>query len=393
MEVAVVVQRWTVRQSVLFLGVLALVAQRGTADVGRARGGTLELRPEANVIVGDVKLKQLCRWGEDDNATFAAVADLVVARVDEGKPFVSVKLDDVRAILEGAGMNAAAVRFTGAAACTVSRADVNVDTATAFNDWARTQEQSKAASRPVPEVFGTTTAPTGQPLPATPQGAKPADNQGSAAIRTLREQLVTELATRLQLPAEALQMAFDPRDEKVLALTNPPFKFQILPRKFRNLGSVNWDVVVITGAGEQKMNISAVARAWQDQVVAARPIAFKQILRAEDVEEKRVLVDTLADAPPPARSQVVGQQASLELKIGAVLTANSVDSVPLVRTGQLVTVTVSQGAVSIKTAARAMDSATYGQPVKLRNEITKDVFEAIVTGQQEASVGSPTVGG
>jgi hypothetical protein len=53
----------------------------------------------------------------------------------------------------------------------------------------------------------------------------------------------------------------------------------------------------------------------------------------------------------------------------------------------------ARAAADTAAAARAIDSATYGQPVKLRNEITKEVFEAVVTGQQEAMVGSPGIGG
>src|SRR5688572_14630309 len=62
-------------------------------------GATLELRAEATVYGSDVKLRQVCRWSKDDAAVFAPVADLVLARIPDGSPFVSLNLDGVRSTL------------------------------------------------------------------------------------------------------------------------------------------------------------------------------------------------------------------------------------------------------------------------------------------------------
>src|SRR5438477_676403 len=39
-------------------------------------GATLELRDEATIVGGEVKLKQVCRWSEVDNASMSPIADL-----------------------------------------------------------------------------------------------------------------------------------------------------------------------------------------------------------------------------------------------------------------------------------------------------------------------------
>ena len=90
-----------------------------------------------------------------------------------------------------------------------------------------------------------------------------------------------------------------------------------------------------------------------------------------------------ADAP---RAQAVGQQAVLDLKPGTVLTARAVEAVPLARTGQLITVTTGTNGISVRTVARAMDSGTFGQSIRVRNEATKDVYEVILTGPQAGSM-------
>src|SRR4051794_13061988 len=46
---------------------------------------SIEMRGEASVSNGEVTLKQICRWPDADTEAFAAVADLVVLRLGEGK--------------------------------------------------------------------------------------------------------------------------------------------------------------------------------------------------------------------------------------------------------------------------------------------------------------------
>ena len=40
-------------------------------------GATLELRGEATITGGDVKLKQVCRWSDTDKAAFEPIADFL----------------------------------------------------------------------------------------------------------------------------------------------------------------------------------------------------------------------------------------------------------------------------------------------------------------------------
>jgi len=164
----------------------------------------------------------------------------------------------------------------------------------------------------------------------------------------------------------------------------------------RNLGAVSWDVQILTAGGaggaarrSQKMTIAATARAWQRQVVLNKPLSFKQTIRDGDVAERRVLVDSLDDETLLGIRQVVGQQASRELRPGALMTAKTVQAVPLARPGQFVTVLLNRGAVTVKTVARAMEEGSYGQTIKVKSDATKDVFEVVLTGPQEATLGPP----
>ena len=119
-----------------------------------------------------------------------------------------------------------------------------------------------------------------------------------------------------------------------------------------------------------------------------KPLAYKQLIQNGDVIEKRILSDSLPGDPLVTKGQAVGQQASRELKPGTVLNARMLDPVELVKSGQFVTITVSHGAVSIKTVARAMESGSLGQTIKVKNETTKDIFDVVLTGTQQGSLNS-----
>jgi flagella basal body P-ring formation protein FlgA len=369
-----------------------------------AAGATLELRGEATVYGPEVKLKQVCRWSARDAGVFGPISDMVLARIPNNTPFQPVSIAQIRTTLHDAGVNLAVVKFSGPTTCTVTRSDVEYNEQEALLQWARARE-----GQPVPAGERTpATAAKGNPEPAAPQKAAPTSTptstelfapdaesddqqQERSPVHTLRDALIDDLSVRLRIPVEQLQVTFDPRDEQALRLAEPQFKFNLQPRRARNLGAVSYDVQIVTEAGKsQKLAVNATARAWQQQVVLGTPLAFRQTIRAADVAERRVLVDSQGDDPLLTPQQVIGQQAARELRPGTVMTAKMVQAVPLARTGQFITVTLNRGAVRVKTVARAMEEGSFGQTIKVKNEATRDVYNVVLTGPQEASMGPPT---
>jgi flagella basal body P-ring formation protein FlgA len=321
--------------------------------------GTLEVRGEATIVGPEVKLRQVCRWGEADEAAFGGAGELVVARITQ-QGVQAIELNELKAALHDAGVNLATIRFAGNVTCNVTRSDAGQPG----------DQAGLATAVSVRKLTPTTSAATTQ--------------QADGGVMTLRERLTRDVAERLALPIETVQVAFAAGDEKLLSLPEPQFRFNIDPRRVRNLGSVSWEVTIeaegAKGVKPQKAVITAMARAWQNQLVVNKPVAGRQTIREDDVIERRALVDKLEDGQLLTRGQVVGQQAVLDMKPGTVLTARTVEATPLARVGQLVTVTINSGGVHIRTVARAMDAGTFGQSIRVRNETTKDVYEVILTG-------------
>jgi flagella basal body P-ring formation protein FlgA len=361
-------------------------------------GATLELRGEATIAGTEVKLKQVCRWADADKAAFEPVADLVVTRLGPSVPFRALSLAELKTTLQDAGVNLAIIRFAGVTSCTINRSDLATDERAALQDWVDARLGKTPATSPTsfsggPEgrargAASSSTTPTlNAALPAAAVVLGKSESE-SKEYHTLRDLLIADLCERLSLDAASLQMKFNPADERVLALAEPQFKFNVDGRRIRNLGEVTWVVTLVASGGGSTQNVSvtATARAWQDQLVIQKPVAYHQTLRNEDLLDRRTLVDSLSGEPQIKRDQVVGQWAGQELKAGTILTPRLIEPAPLVRSGQLVTISLQQGNVQIKTVARAMEGGSYGQTVRVKNEANNSIYEVTLTGPQEAQM-------
>jgi flagella basal body P-ring formation protein FlgA len=352
-------------------------------------GATLELKGEVSLIGEEVKLKQVCRWADGDKAAFESIADLVLFRLSRQAPYRTLTVREMRDTLHDAGVNLAVVRLAGATTCTVARTDVKFDERSALDQWIASKDQGAAkpalidAPATQPAKGATVAAAVLKPV-ATVETPKPIAEV--KPYKSLRDYLVLEVSERLNLPAEQLQIHFNPADEHVLSLTEPHFEFNVNPPRNKNLGEVTWDVTIVADGTNQKTTVTANLKAWQSQIIVNKPLGYRQMIREDDVIERRILVDRLNDDPLVTRAQVVGQMSGRDLKLGTILTARLIDPTILVKSGQLVSITLTQGAISAKSVARATEQGTIGQTIRVKNEVTNNLFDVVVTGPQTAKL-------
>ena len=87
--------------------------------------------------------------------------------------------------------------------------------------------------------------------------------------------------------------------------------------------------------------------------------------------------ELLSDAHNPDE----GQRAKRFISIGAILESSLLEEVPLVKRGELVTITSAIGGVSVVTTAKAAGSGLLGEVVRIRSLSSKHVeFDAVVVG-------------
>ena len=398
--------------------------------VPRAQGAlaTIELRPIARVYGSQVTLKQVGRWSRNDIPYFDALQDLVIAQVSPGREGVVISHEQIRTTLHDAGVNLASIRFTGAASVSITVSTAASPTAgqrlpealriTGERSTANDSGENSGKHSAIDNVIVAQAANADHNTNSAMSTSDNADliaaavanqdetvsgelvgprlpTQARQPIQPLREHvettdlrtmLVNELANRSRMKLEQLQIEFAEKDRGVLALTSPQFRFDVKPR-MSVLGPVSWQVTVGAGSESRRIQIDAQARAWVEEVVVVRPVAMQQVIGEADIEVRRALIDALPVDELVTRVNASGMQASRDLKPGTVLTGRMVRSPELVRAGQLVTVTPNSGQVQVTAVAKAMSGGTKGQTIKVQNQSTRQTFDVVVTGPQEAALG------
>ena len=353
----------TAAKTILFVFVIAMLAHLCTMQLAHGEAflspaktaATAALRSEASLTGDEIRLRDVARWSADDRATLDPIADLVVAHFGVGVGVRNLALGELKTLLKDAGVNLATIDFVGPLGCRVSRSDLVMSSAKKLD-----QAAAAEANAPVP----------------------PAADAVATGGRTLRRVLAEDLANRLNLPADDIQLSFKPTDDAVVSKPEPAGGFTLRSQRTGNLGDVSWVVTL----GGQRVFLSGSARAWRQQVVLNNAVPARSAIEAGDVTEKRQLIDNLPPDPPLTLDRTVGQAASRDLKPGQVVTSSMVMALKLVSQGQDVTVDTRAGGIRLTTAARALTDGAIGQTVRLRNESTREVFNAVVTGPKQVSL-------
>ncbi|MBC7783057.1 MAG: flagellar basal body P-ring formation protein FlgA [Burkholderiales bacterium] len=394
------------RSTILFIIVIALLAQLCSSQLAHgqpapvekfitagtfASGVSVELRGEAIVVGGEVRFRQIARWSDADKPTLDPIGDLIIARFGAGERYKSIGLTELRTLFTDAGVNISTLNFVGPMTCALTRSDQKLEEGKAIEQLVAS---THAGATGLPHGSGNNVAASEVAFagPATMPTSKTSISSASTETtdRSLRELLTADLAQRVNVPIESLQITFKGQDDGALRLTERQCSFSIDAQRASNLGEVSWYVRTTNtdgpAAGTTRTFISATARAWQDQLVVAKTLGSKQLITEADVVERRALVDRVNDDPLLKRDQVVGQVAGREIRAGTVVTAKLVDAVQLIRAGQFITIEHATGAVKVKIVAKALDAGSYGQSIRVLNQTTREVIRVTVTGPQQAAM-------
>lgn len=135
-----------------------------------------------------------------------------------------------------------------------------------------------------------------------------------------------------------------------------------------------------------KMNIPVVINQYDDVLWLKNPIARGQNIDENDVIAKKMNVSKLIKGYFIHFDQLKSLQTKRALKANSILTPNQFKARNLVKTGQLVTVILKTNNLNIKTSATALQSASKGKLVKVRNNSTLKILSGIVTAEGTVQV-------
>ena len=342
---------------------------------GRALAGSVRLWPDAVAAGEEVRLADLCELRDFDAATERALRDRVVTAAPPSGGSRVVHLEMIREALIAGGVNMAEVTLRGATQCAVTRPAAAAPHATPVT--------------PTRGGIAPAHPPGGPGAPVSPALQPAADAASAAVVPTLRGAVQAHFDEQFRRYAGRAEVLFDRTSEQILGLAGPAYEFRVDRQRGTSLGLAPIEVQVRSG-GEVLQTVSMVVQVSMIRraVVARRSINQDAAIRPGDVETTSITFGHLDRLGLDDVAQAVGQRARQFIQAGTLILPEMLESVPLVRRGELVTLAAVAGGIRVVTTAKAAGSGVLGDVVKVRAIDDKRVeFDAVVVGPGEVQIG------
>lgn len=348
--------------------VAVLLGEPGAA----ALAGSIRVYATAVVTGDSVRLEDVCELNGFDTETTERLGAVVVAPSPAAGGSRLLNLDAIRPAIAGA-VKLSGVTIRGATQCAVSRPSDSLPKSTA-------ESASKRVARPTsnPKV-----APT-----ATGAAAHPAAKPDELMV-SLRQAVVDHFNQEFARYGGTAEIVFDHTSDQVLDLSGPAYQFRVRSKQAQWLGLCPLEVdVLAAGSVVQTVPLVVQATMTRHVVVAKRTINQDATIQAADVNLAALSFTKFDDLGVSDPSQVIGQRAKRVISAGALVEMGSLESVPLVLRGQLVTIVSEVAGIRVVTTGKAAQDGRRGEVIKVRSVDDKKVeFDAIVTAPGQVRIG------
>ncbi len=143
--------------------------------------------------------------------------------------------------------------------------------------------------------------------------------------------------------------------------------------------------IVVRGGDASTASAPTAAKGNVDILVYARSLSAGEIVQPTDMIWAKAAAPP-ADAPRDS-DVVIGMAAKRPLREGAPVSLRDVSAPIVIKAGEDVAVTWSDGGMTLLLQAKAQTSAAVGESFNVINPASKKVIEAVATGPGEAVVG------
>lgn len=129
---------------------------------------------------------------------------------------------------------------------------------------------------------------------------------------------------------------------------------------------------------EWTVYVPVKVKVLQSVVVAARPLAANKTLTKTDIKLELMDIGELRQGFMQSTDKVLGQQLKYPLSMGMVLPPRGLKLEKVVRRGEQITLVANAGTMEVRMNGTAMEDASVGERVKVKNSSSKRVVEGIV---------------
>lgn len=113
-------------------------------------------------------------------------------------------------------------------------------------------------------------------------------------------------------------------------------------------------------------------------VVASRPLSSNQLIGQSDIKLMQWDIGSLQHGYLNSTQLVIGQQLKYPVSMGSVIKPNSLQAQKIVHRGDQIMLVAMAGQMEVRMSGTALDDATLGERVKVKNSTSKRIVEGVV---------------
>ncbi len=345
---------------------MVLIATLSVSASEPVRSDNVEIRlwQQVTVTKPEIHLAEMADIIGTSDDLAALRRFLISNALIENQPLI-VRAWDISRRLAEAGFDSGAIRITGAARCEINYV-ANKDEK---NDKVKKSDDALSIA-----------------------GA--ARLAGPSTLETKVRELICNRLSEKQLSNEAkITITFNPTLQELLSLTEPPYRFVIEPQQ----SNVQWMGLVGLNVKIYRDNnlVRNIAMLVDVQVkipviIANTTINSKSPITRNDIKTVWKDISQNNTKSFTDLEKIIDSQAKRMIPAGAIITSDMIESIPLVRRNQLVTVVYQKGGLEIKLVGKSLNNAGRNEIVRVRNERSKEIFSAKVIDSGKVLVESNT---
>jgi flagella basal body P-ring formation protein FlgA len=155
----------------------------------------------------------------------------------------------------------------------------------------------------------------------------------------------------------------------------------------RNMVSGNTAILVrCPQESSWKIHLPVTIDVFDDVIVAAKPLLKGQFIDTTALRFQKHNITSLKNGYYSRDSNLEQLESRRNLAQGTVLTPSNLSPRLLVRSGQRVTLVLNYNGMQIRSTGEALQSASLGEVIKVRNTQSLKIVEGVVSGEAQVRV-------
>lgn len=140
------------------------------------------------------------------------------------------------------------------------------------------------------------------------------------------------------------------------------------PNRWEGWGKANLALIVrVDGRVERNLTVPVEVEAFADTVVVLRALERGDVIGPDDVTVQRRDLSSLPGRVYQSVEEVVGKRARVPVRANMPLRGEQLEKVPLVKSGQLVTIVIDNQTMRLTATGKARGNGAEGDIVKVQN--------------------------